>query len=1613
MRTTPSRFCALSVVFLLVLTAVGRAAAADQSWKQAIAALEKAVFDPVLSADEADRLLAELKTPDKRAAAARRLCEQGQGHVERIVLFAHDCSDIEAREACADVVEAIDSSFCTTERGRQLGVLYRAHAAELLPAYWAMFRKAPLDRRAVAMLMSGDPEIIYGLLMKSRDRHDTARFLLLRIRELSPDEFAADRLRNHSGTGFLLVLSDVFPFGACNLDQQVYFGAARVVGHTYLHVVQLRLSEPLQPTRNGGRVRRAPTKNTSPQSPRSAQDRLRQAGTAGPQMNSKPVWNNVPPDIQQLELIRRLVGICDTSFGKLCFLAVDSDSYIHESYPGVTGRMDRMGRMDRLEQRGIVPLHLQTNEGLCALPKVNIQQSSRLPWYAKPYVPAAYQSRIRFQKQPPGERPPSVAPAQYGETSALLGRRAVRPAAPLDASAPAVVILPPRLPEAADGSVRAEADLLCDRLAEEIAAEGIARVLDRSQLDRVLEEKRLSGDFSKPAIAYDALVRLDVDVPSLVPEVRMSVIDLSRGNVMKESRCDWPMREDDLRRLVGQCREGLKLAGHADKGKLKVRCLEAANEERNPRLKPLIGRLERVFQEAVARSPQLTPVRHLEAASAKEESLLLLMGLSRLPGGRRFVPQADATVELSVREGDGRGKTFEETPVEIAARVTRGDAGGDRSFTTVATVAEFDKAAVKTWEKLAGLLREAKPNAATDWLDDLAVRRRQAEAELRAAKAIDPGYSRTAEHDRAIHARLAHVEAAVKLDPTLEDAAGDNLRMLMDECVLAQQNWLRQKVNDLAEEILAQALRYLERFGPRGKYRKVALDAGCAAAAASLADLESSTGMELTPQRLRIVQMAKLILEDAVKFGPPIDSAMYLNVPMSQCSRAAILTIVGRAMKRTRVPAAERQQWVDGILRQAALSEEPLPNMDPAELRSLRNEKERDEAQKAALLRQFECDRFRWECTSMILCAAELAMDDVCIDRAWKLAAQLENRYQAKDKYALMGAFSMQQELLPRLRFVVMRMDDAGRLAEFDRWLDGLTTRTKLIEMIRIRWPIADLYGDTTAVPGAIRHNDIPTFDGLVIQCPTSPPSNLPRVICPLVEGNGRLYITMSGNFIKKYNNRKLSTYSDEIGYLTLDKAGRPVGKTYRLKPKATKPHFHPQEDKKEYWDGLKTLPQLQLGKPLRVNDSKYVAGKLCLATGQCGLVIFDEKSEKWSVYGAEQGLPDENVSVIYPLDERTLFCVAKASSEFICYTLDISNGKVTLFNRKKIEAKEPIPMLFWRSGDTIMAWSRAGLYEDLLGPTIKFTRRDCGTPYGWNALEGRIGYPTMNNTQGFTSLAETGGRRFVTYGGVHEFDSSGRIIRSWWRDCSYGNYDNYPANIQIEFPPSCPVGGDEALVMGSLLVFGGSRMGGLVVWDSINDIWYGPLAPPNRKNPYNVMHYGAHAANRAGLWLVSRNMLFVAADDFLEAARKAGRVITTAEYRRRQREIVAAMPLLDQAKFAISIREFDTAEDLLNRVLASDDACAEALLLLGIMNEPCCANRPEKALKYYRRLAGMASNPRASCTGMFQRLVLLRNLKRWPEAMDTINDINRTFSGRLGSGLQSLLDRLSKETPK
>ncbi len=190
-------------------------------------------------------------------------------------------------------------AYRTTPLGAQLGDLYRQHAEELLPARWAAFRRDPLDPRAVAMLMSADPETVYRLLGKSPDRRDTTRFLLLRIRELSPDKFAAEHLQEHTATAALLVVGDVFPHGAWHVGPLVFVGAQRAVGHSYLRAVQIcsegdLFQEPAERRYRTGR----PVKTT---------------GSL--------------PRVMQIEFNRRLVGVFATAAGEVCLWTVGADEY--------------------------------------------------------------------------------------------------------------------------------------------------------------------------------------------------------------------------------------------------------------------------------------------------------------------------------------------------------------------------------------------------------------------------------------------------------------------------------------------------------------------------------------------------------------------------------------------------------------------------------------------------------------------------------------------------------------------------------------------------------------------------------------------------------------------------------------------------------------------------------------------------------------------------------------------------------------------------------------------------------------------------------------------------------------------------------------------------------------------------------------------------------------------------------------------------------------------------------------------------------------------------------------------------------------------------------------
>lgn len=208
-----------------------------------VAALEEAFFAPQLTADEVRVLLETLSNADVRAAAEAELAAKGHGHEELIAEFAAASPDLEVREACAAIVAALDSRWRETEAGRKLGEAYRRHGEALLPDTWAAFRKDPLDQRAVAVLIALEPQAVGGWLSQRNDKLDSLRYLLLRIREASPDEFAQAHLFEHDGASVAKVLLDVFPHSLPG----AHHAAKRIVGHTAFGAIELHLDESKSP----------------------------------------------------------------------------------------------------------------------------------------------------------------------------------------------------------------------------------------------------------------------------------------------------------------------------------------------------------------------------------------------------------------------------------------------------------------------------------------------------------------------------------------------------------------------------------------------------------------------------------------------------------------------------------------------------------------------------------------------------------------------------------------------------------------------------------------------------------------------------------------------------------------------------------------------------------------------------------------------------------------------------------------------------------------------------------------------------------------------------------------------------------------------------------------------------------------------------------------------------------------------------------------------------------------------------------------------------------------------------------------------------------------------
>ena len=453
-----------------------------------------------------------------------------------------------------------------------------------------------------------------------------------------------------------------------------------------------------------------------------------------------------------------------------------------------------------------------------------------------------------------------------------------------DTSAEPVTILVLPVPQH-----RPEVQLLADRLAERLQTVPSLRVVDRTQIDRILREKEheAEGPFVRPAMAYDLMLRLSVALPGERPTVRCELVRLSNGNVAASREAvlpeekDWGPFLDDLVALCQRAAKGVS----APEGRraTKLRLLGVTILQPSARLEPLREQLEQAISYTAGKCPGVTLVHHLDAMTVKEESLLLALGLSQLPGGRQFVPQADVVVEAELREVNAEGRTFPETPLEVHLRF----GPADEWESVAGTVVGLKDLASAVCLRVSSRLGASRPAGLDDFLTDMSVRRAQAEAEFKAAMA---------RADRDGKPPLGLVAAAVKIDPTYEPAVFWMIESLcFHKDVPAEQR----------RETIVEALRYLRRFPASAKNRK------------------------------RVVQLASYAArgELAAQYAEAARQIVELNLASSLdrygTDGSVLIKPVCASMRAAGVSYAERRRWLDELVVMADAMRERIGAREP------------------------------------------------------------------------------------------------------------------------------------------------------------------------------------------------------------------------------------------------------------------------------------------------------------------------------------------------------------------------------------------------------------------------------------------------------------------------------------------------------------------------------------------------------------------------------------------------------------------------------------------------------------------------------------------------------------
>ncbi len=1077
----------LSTCILCSSVANTEAADIDPADRSRIEALAQQLFVRTLSTEQLQPLLNRLVDSDSRAAASLEIMRLGRGCQAEIAEFANAAPDIEVGEACADMVSQLDDGWRDTPDGRSFCELCRTHAEALFPAAWERFCTDGTDQAACAMILSADPTDVWKWISQmdevrklsskkqssvqfngSRENPldtERSRYVLLRIRELSPDTFAAHRIPEIPN----LYAGSLTVFQASS-GSRCY----RTVGHVQLKRINTAMDTIVV---SGGFQHR----HLVYFYPRHYQlfQSMSQAGSS--QIRHK---QSISFDKTTYGPYRR-----DERLNLLPLSDAELQTTMYATSEGFErGNQDSFAPNERrsASEISLPQLHLSVeHRDIKSLP------AELAPWWWRPYVSNANASRMKFTDR----KPESFAPAEITDTAVVgIGPTGNLGAAPTVApDAASFVILPPRL-LGPSGPHLAAADLTCDRLAEELEAQSV-HIVDRKHLQKILDERELTNASAEPLTGFDAFVRLQVANDRLNPEATLSVVKLSTGSAVAEEVFEWPIPESEIPRIRTLLKTALNKMQQGDERRIKVRLLGTQLPD-EIRMRPFAARLSRLVEQSLHQNKQLLIVDHFEAASASEESLLLLMGLSRIPGGREFGPAADVTVGLKLAERNAVGQSFENTPLEVQI-VVRSSNQREQIETVNGTVSDFESHIVPALcEKLNARLTEPGSSDAAGMAEDFAVRQSQAKQELAAIKAIDVSLSPV---DQAL-VRRQHAQTALKLDPTALAA--------VFEVVRAHQAYIQADSNavdrqSIALEGLELVANRLEDFTEQPDAMQEMLGASNTFAFAlgifRLRHQSQFSGRDAEQNR-QVVNAAARVAEASVKGSPYSVSPVTGNLLQS-----GFLGLKASG-KTSEVLSTRLNAIIDNL------------------------ERLRDEYSESTIQRpdteSFEDRMYTRRVASDLRHARRNALTVCCtlglVEQFDRLLPIIQHDIEDESS----GKFDIDS-----LRGDVKTLGDPRRMADFETWARH-QSNLPVVSIIETEWPRVDVFS-TLAIETA-------NVDSHPIDLS---PDDL---VSPLVKTSDRLYFatgkapfigwnTMVGSAMTRKANHKL-------GYLPLDSSGRPSG---------------------------------------------------------------------------------------------------------------------------------------------------------------------------------------------------------------------------------------------------------------------------------------------------------------------------------------------------------------------------------------------------------------------------------------------------------------------------------------